>query len=358
MYNEQLEQLIDAALTDGVLTEKEKQILFKKAQAMGVDLDEFEMVLDARLVKLQKAEAEKAASSAPKSNKLGDVKKCPACGAIVQSYQGICPECGFAFEGVDANNSSKKLADKIDNIIDEISAKKANGGKRNIFDDSLYFEERNRITNAIINFPIPNTKSDLFEFITSLQSKIHDDDYGDQYSQKLKECILKAKTLFPNDKTFAAIIDSAEKEKKRKEKEKRKSNLSFLFILVGLFIFIGGGATLLYFLDGKESLTRNSVDCNTAVNEALKKDDLDTAEELIYNFRGDPDNVESNSFFHNPTDEERIKANIRNIDISVEKVMDAYMEKGNQKGAKKLYDYYSKYSTPTKQMNAILSSNE
>lgn len=51
MYNEELEQLIDAALTDGELTEKEKQILFKKAQAMGVDLDEIEMVLEARLIK-------------------------------------------------------------------------------------------------------------------------------------------------------------------------------------------------------------------------------------------------------------------------------------------------------------------
>lgn len=54
MYNEQLENLIDAALADGVLTEKEKQILFKKAQAMDIDLDEFEMVLDARLVELKR----------------------------------------------------------------------------------------------------------------------------------------------------------------------------------------------------------------------------------------------------------------------------------------------------------------
>ena len=45
MYDEQLEELIDAALEDGVLTEKEKQVLFKKAQSMGIDLDEFEMVL-------------------------------------------------------------------------------------------------------------------------------------------------------------------------------------------------------------------------------------------------------------------------------------------------------------------------
>ena len=59
MYNEQLEELINAALEDGVLTEKEKQVLFKKAQSMGIDLDEFEMVLDARLVKLQKEEKSK-----------------------------------------------------------------------------------------------------------------------------------------------------------------------------------------------------------------------------------------------------------------------------------------------------------
>ena len=45
MYNEQIEALISAALADGVLTEKEKQILFKKAESMGIDLDEFEMVL-------------------------------------------------------------------------------------------------------------------------------------------------------------------------------------------------------------------------------------------------------------------------------------------------------------------------
>jgi hypothetical protein len=49
MYSEKLEKLIELALADGVLTEKEKQLLMKVAQAEGVDLDEFEMVLEARL---------------------------------------------------------------------------------------------------------------------------------------------------------------------------------------------------------------------------------------------------------------------------------------------------------------------
>ena len=54
MYNEELENLIEAALEDGVLTAKEKQVLLKKAQSMGIDPDEFEIVLDARLVKIKK----------------------------------------------------------------------------------------------------------------------------------------------------------------------------------------------------------------------------------------------------------------------------------------------------------------
>jgi predicted Zn-ribbon and HTH transcriptional regulator len=116
MYNEQLEQLIDAALADGVLTEKEKQILFKKAQTLGIDLDEFEMVLDARLVKLQKEQQ----AAAPKSNKYGDVRKCPACGALVPSLSGICQECGYEFSGVDANLSSKALNAKIEEINEQL----------------------------------------------------------------------------------------------------------------------------------------------------------------------------------------------------------------------------------------------
>ena len=89
MYNEESENLIDDALADGELTEKEKQILFKKAQSFGIDLDEFEMVLNARLMKLKKMP--NPASTLPHKNKMGDVKKCPACGAMVQSYQSICP---------------------------------------------------------------------------------------------------------------------------------------------------------------------------------------------------------------------------------------------------------------------------
>ncbi|MDR1631664.1 MAG: hypothetical protein LBR97_02095, partial [Dysgonamonadaceae bacterium] len=63
MYSEKLEELINHALADGVLTEKEKQILFKNAEAEGIDLDEFEMVLDARLYEKQQGSKEEDKSA-------------------------------------------------------------------------------------------------------------------------------------------------------------------------------------------------------------------------------------------------------------------------------------------------------
>ena len=183
MYNERLEQLIDAALADGELTEKEKQILFKKAQEMGVDLDEFEMVLDARLFKLKKAEEEKAKSSAPKSNKWGDIKKCPACGAMIESFTTKCKECGYEFKNVEENPTIHKLFTLLnevqENVLNRIAKDMDRQSSTSILDDFNIFkqntqqlarlrrdEEIDKKKKYIIqNFPIPNTKDDILEFL-------------------------------------------------------------------------------------------------------------------------------------------------------------------------------------------------
>lgn len=198
MYDEQIEGLISAALADGVLTEKEKQILFKKAQSMGIDLDEFEMVLDARLVEIQKAEKEKAEKSAPKSDKYGTVRKCPACGAIVPAFQGVCPECGHEFMDVDANASSKKLAEQL-----------------------LKENNTNKQKQIIETFPLPNTKADLLEFLTALKPRINDtkDPLSKSYFKKYQECIEKAKVSFPNDKLIAPFIAEHDAILKKYKKE-------------------------------------------------------------------------------------------------------------------------------------------
>lgn len=231
MYNEQMEALISAALADGVLTEKEKQILFKKAESMGIDLDEFEMVLDARLVELKKKEAHEAAQhelemekakaaqkSAPKSNKYGDVRKCPACGAMVESFQTKCPECGYEFKNVDVVHSAQKLFDMLQESemrkaqrisehnkeknrrLEELSQKhNSTGTMTKIFAGKSLKEnqdeeredlirelnkEKNGIekvameekANIIKNFPIPNAKEDLLELLAMATSNAYDND--------------------------------------------------------------------------------------------------------------------------------------------------------------------------------------
>lgn len=173
MYNEKIEGLIKAALADGELTEKEKQILFRKAEEQGVDLDEFEMVLDARLVELQKSNNEVA----PKSNKLGDIRKCPQCGTMIGSFQMVCPECGFEFSGIGPNKFVEKFALELRNVTSK--AENNSSSLLDIVDTTGNYKEK-RQTKAIIkaeinlvkNYPMPMTKEDCIEMLNFMLPRV------------------------------------------------------------------------------------------------------------------------------------------------------------------------------------------
>lgn len=227
LYDQQLEKLIDLALADGELTEKEKQVLFKKAESMGIDLDEFEMVLDARLSEIQKENNAKVTAAAPKSTKLGDVKKCPSCGAIVNAYLGACPECGYAFEGIDSNSTAQNLAEKLEKLSAEwdkkieIAEKRTNDGRWEVSK-----EKEQALADAIRTTTIPNTKADLFEFLTMTQASflsLSTPYYSaEAYMAKYNEALLKAKGLFANDPLFASLISSDENTQKKYNKIHKK----------------------------------------------------------------------------------------------------------------------------------------
>lgn len=232
MYNEQLEKLIEFALADGELTEKEKQVLFKKAASFGVDLDEFEMVLDAQLH--LKQQSDKAVSSAPKSDKFGDIRKCPSCGAMVESFQTRCLDCGHEFSNIQANSSIINLMKKLDDIE---STRRSTG---NSFTRQLGIRDKvnNRKKDIIKNFPIPNTKEDILEFLTiavpnaskkgnfmsrafesgmsttkAQENALHNE-FAPVWMAKCEQIIIKAKLSMQNDKaTLEAIKEYAERLK-------------------------------------------------------------------------------------------------------------------------------------------------
>lgn len=251
MYDPKIEELINAALADGVLTEKEKQVLFKKAESMGIDLDEFEMVLQSKLYdkqkEIDKAKAESTAS--PKSNKMGDIKKCPVCGAIVSSYQATCKECGYEFSDLKANSSSQLLANKLEEARNKIDRSTFKGiGAQEEYDEAVFNLQQEIITT----FPIPSTKADLFEFLASLEPRTKD---SDSYSQKFRECYRKAELLFPGDPMFTPFAETLQELKRKEEEweaEQKKGCLrSFFggcFGMIAGFVMLGGASLAILLL--------------------------------------------------------------------------------------------------------------
>jgi hypothetical protein len=268
MYNEKIEQLIKAALADGMLTEKEKQILFKRAQEQGIDLDEFEMVLDARLVELQKAEKEKAEKSAPKSTKFGDVRKCPVCGALVPALAVSCAECGYEFSNVETAFSSATLYDKL-LVIEQTQKSDENKLKAKI--------------QTIESFPVPMTKADLFDFMNYIKPHIKWGKLAKAYRKKISECLLKAKTLHSKDSNFEKLIAAVERDLKT-----RKIFLTAVYAIIS-FCVLG----LVGFVAFKPRTAANNVKvCTAEVNASIANGDLSTAYRLIVNFEGDALKIE------------------------------------------------------------------
>lgn len=101
---EELQALIQQYLTDGVLTEKERQVILKKAESMGLDHDEIDLYLDAEVQKIDQA------TDAAVRRQKG--KQCPHCGAYVPQMTDKCPECGQYI----TPEATKELEEIIDNL--------------------------------------------------------------------------------------------------------------------------------------------------------------------------------------------------------------------------------------------------
>lgn len=226
---EQVDKLIEMALMDGVLTEKEKEILFKKAEAAGIDLDEFEMILDAKL--FEKQQSIKAAAppvAATKSDKHGDVKKCPSCAALVQSFQTKCSDCGHEFLNIQANASIQKLFELLDDVESQRDDKVNNAAVVGAFFGSAIgggaisralggggSKTDKRKKEIISSFPIPNTKDDILEFLSLAYPKakvkgntwtknnpenIEHNEFSSVWKSKCEQIIMKAKFSMREDK--------------------------------------------------------------------------------------------------------------------------------------------------------------
>lgn len=105
---EELDELIQEYLTDGVLTDKERSVILKKAEGMGLDRDEIDLYLDAQVQKID--QATDAIVRRQKS------KACPYCGAPVPQLTDKCPECGQFI----TPQASEELQDILEHLEDAL----------------------------------------------------------------------------------------------------------------------------------------------------------------------------------------------------------------------------------------------
>mgnify|MGYP003436194760 FL=1 len=115
----------------------------------------------------------------------GEIHKCPSCGEVLNSFVAVCPSCGYEIRGKAATNSVQQ-----------------------------FYWELNKTTSVeqkdlmIRNFPIPNTKEDILEFLILASSNIIGEDEKDifeAWTAKFEQGYQKALLLFGQDTDFSRI---------------------------------------------------------------------------------------------------------------------------------------------------------
>ena len=229
--NPEIEKLIDLAIADGQITEKERAVIIKKALAFGIDQDEVEMTLDAKLFQ--------SSQTRPSKEKAGNLNTCPSCGSIVNSFQTKCSYCGHEFRNVQTNRSVKDLMSELKTI--KKSNFKEDDGDIN---EEEYFKARAEI---IRNFAIPTTKEDLIEFATKSiaefkEKEIEYDELNSAWASKAEEAISKLTVFSNSDNSLVSVVALLEKNlriKQKKNKSNSRKSAITTAILLPFAFFIG-----------------------------------------------------------------------------------------------------------------------
>lgn len=167
--------------------------------------------------KIYSADTDDKSSFEGKSRKQvfdGEIKKCPHCGATIESFQTNCANCGYELRGQRANSFAESFAEGMNKIESEFANIKndhsmeislfKNDGKgfwskyvdlANEEDKRIrqYEQYHNRKIQYIKNFPIPNSKEELYEFMIMASNNIDEDCFRYKKSLFGKELINNVK---------------------------------------------------------------------------------------------------------------------------------------------------------------------
>lgn len=223
----------------------------------------------------------------------GKIVKCPNCGDLINAFVSSCPSCNYELRGSKVSNVVKEFADKLEQIEKNRSVQKGKSIFEKVSDLStgdyyLTKTDKQKI-NLIKNFPVPNTKEDILEFIVLASTNINDDSYAyqnlpvekqlsDAWLSKMEQAYHKAKLTFGTEADFSKIQDIYDNKMKAiKKVKKRNSRNIFLLISFFLFLFLLLGVESCYSTSKEEKKERELNKIVDEVYEDIEKGDYDAA---------------------------------------------------------------------------------
>lgn len=196
----------------------------------------------------------------------GQVKKCPNCGEVLGSFEAKCPTCGYEIFGASANSNVKLFANQIQELeskrVPDVGFKgfmsKVGLAKKDTTDE--------QIVSLIMNYPVPNTKEDCYEFMVLASSNINLDALtnaseflsedeekmkrrSEAWLSKAKQIYEKSKLSFGNDPDFGYIQTIYDKLTGNIRKSKSEQSVKSFFQKIGpsLGIILMGVLPIFYF---------------------------------------------------------------------------------------------------------------
>jgi hypothetical protein len=217
--NPEIENLINMALADGEVTEKDRGIILRKAEKLGLEIDEIEMIIDGKIALYKKQENGHLSQNRTQKMKEGDLKKCPSCGSPVQSFISKCDDCGHEFRNIEAVSSIKALHIELQKGEEDERNKERSWIEKIEGELAVAKAVANRHKSIISSFPVPNSKEDLLEFLSVASSEaskklgffvasVHPEAVlKNAWLSKCEQIISKARLTFRDDKTALQEIE-------------------------------------------------------------------------------------------------------------------------------------------------------
>ena len=166
---------------------------------------------------------------------VGTIRKCPNCGAELQSFTGICPSCGHELNDNRVNDSVKDFFLRLEAVASN--------------------KNENEIQSLIENYVVPNNKESILEFFVLAASLLKTNvnpfspsgrrnaRFNEMWKTKLNQLSMKAKIILASDPDGVSKIAMIQKEVDSANAKAKKAKIGVIAaVVVAVAIIIGVGA--------------------------------------------------------------------------------------------------------------------